>query len=69
MSSRPLLLRQAQHARLTCSSGTHSLRHRWRLHPQRAALVDDTREPALDRTLSETFPCSDPLSSIPNPQL
>lgn len=27
----------------------------------------ETREYSLDRTLSETFPCSDPLSSIPNP--
>lgn len=27
----------------------------------------DLREYALDRTLAETFPCSDPLSSIPNP--
>jgi hypothetical protein len=25
------------------------------------------REDGLDSTLSETFPCSDPLSSIPNP--
>lgn len=25
------------------------------------------REYGLDNTLSETFPCSDPLSSIPNP--
>ena len=25
------------------------------------------REYSLDNTLSETFPCSDPLSSIPNP--
>ena len=25
------------------------------------------REYGLDSTLSETFPCSDPLSSIPNP--
>lgn len=25
------------------------------------------RELSLDKTLEETFPCSDPLSSIPNP--
>jgi hypothetical protein len=25
------------------------------------------REYGLDSTLAETFPCSDPLSSIPNP--
>ena len=27
----------------------------------------DGKEQNLDRTLSETFPCSDPLSSLPNP--
>lgn len=27
----------------------------------------DAKEQSLDRTLSETFPCSDPLSSLPNP--
>lgn len=27
------------------------------------------RELGLDETLSDTFPCSDPLSSIPNPVL
>jgi hypothetical protein len=27
----------------------------------------DGKEQSLGRTLSETFPCSDPLSSIPNP--
>jgi hypothetical protein len=29
--------------------------------------LKEKREYALDNTLSETFPCSDPLSSIPNP--
>jgi len=29
--------------------------------------VEDRREEGLDATLAETFPCSDPLSSIPNP--
>jgi hypothetical protein len=29
--------------------------------------INDGREHGLDATLSETFPCSDPLSSIPNP--
>jgi hypothetical protein len=33
----------------------------------RAKYLDDNREDGLDNTLSETFPCSDPLSSIPNP--
>lgn len=27
------------------------------------------REQGLDSTLAETFPCSDALSSIPNPEL
>lgn len=27
----------------------------------------ERREYALDSTLAETFPCSDPLSSIPDP--
>jgi hypothetical protein len=27
----------------------------------------ERRECGLDNTLSETFPCSDPLSSIPDP--
>ena len=29
--------------------------------------LSERREFGLDETLSETFPCSDPLSSIPNP--
>jgi len=29
--------------------------------------LDDSKECGLDRTLSETFPCSDALSSMPNP--
>jgi hypothetical protein len=29
--------------------------------------LKESKEWSLDRTLSETFPCSDPLSSIPNP--
>jgi|GEM_PF-5398745 len=30
-------------------------------------LLKESKEYGLDRTLSETFPCSDPLSSIPDP--
>ena len=30
-------------------------------------LIVAQRERSLDQTLEETFPCSDPLSSIPNP--
>jgi hypothetical protein len=33
------------------------------------AAETSSRELGLDRTLAETFPCSDPLSSIPNPLL
>jgi hypothetical protein len=29
--------------------------------------LKESKEWSLDKTLSETFPCSDPLSSIPNP--
>jgi len=29
--------------------------------------LKERREHGLDNTLSETFPCSDPLSSIPDP--
>lgn len=41
-------------------------------HPDRRGSGDgqhlsERREFGLDTTLSETFPCSDPLSSIPNP--
>ena len=32
-----------------------------------ALQAEDGKEQNLDRTLSETFPCSDPLSSLPNP--
>jgi DNA-binding NarL/FixJ family response regulator len=34
---------------------------------KRASQTENAREYGLDRTLEETFPCSDPLSSIPNP--
>ena len=30
-------------------------------------MLNEWKEYGLDRTLSETFPCSDPLSSIPDP--
>lgn len=30
--------------------------------------VEKSRSHGLDNTLAETFPCSDPLSSIPNPE-
>ena len=29
----------------------------------------DRREKGLDKTLADSFPCSDPLSSIPNPKV
>jgi len=31
--------------------------------------LSDRRENGLDKTLADSFPCSDPLSSIPNPTL
>lgn len=34
---------------------------------ERDAQTGKSRSHGLDNTLSETFPCSDPLSSIPNP--
>ena len=37
--------------------------------PLPAEDLREGREVGLDNTLSETFPCSDPLSSIPNPTL
>ena len=33
----------------------------------RPRLVGQARDRGLDQTLSDTFPCSDALSSIPNP--
>jgi hypothetical protein len=33
----------------------------------RPRLVEQARDRGLDQTLSDTFPCSDALSSIPNP--
>ena len=38
------------------------------VHPGELLSKDiEWRETGLDETLAETFPCSDPLSSIPNP--
>jgi len=34
---------------------------------RRFAEAERRREQGLDKTLADTFPCSDPLSSIPNP--
>ncbi len=55
--------------RATCSTAKHSARHSGRLHHACIAEDEDGRDHGLDRTLGETFPCSDPLSSIPNPHL
>ncbi len=35
--------------------------------PANVQQLKERREYGLDNTLSQTFPCSDPLSSIPNP--
>jgi hypothetical protein len=45
------------------TEGTQS--HQW--VQGRGSGLKESKEWSLDRTLSETFPCSDPLSSIPNP--
>jgi hypothetical protein len=44
------------------SAGRTSCREKWS-----GSAVVRSREEGLDDTLSETFPCSDPLSSIPDP--
>jgi hypothetical protein len=72
MSARPtFLLQLASHRRPTCSAGIDGIRRLW--HMRHRMLVkakdssEDLRDCGLDRTLADTFPCSDPLSSIPNP--
>ena len=47
-------------------AGGYSVGHS-REVPAGIEALDDAREYGLDSTLAETFPCSDPLSSIPNP--
>lgn len=52
-------------ADLTGATGSHDVRQ-----PARRSWRKDAelrREYGLDSTLAETFPCSDPLSSIPDP--
>jgi hypothetical protein len=63
------LMRPNRDERATCSPPKHSARHLGRLHHACMAEDEDGRDQGLDRTLGETFPCSDPLSSIPNPYL
>ena len=46
--------------------GAHPVGYSKEVHPGIETL-DEARECGLDSTLAETFPCSDPLSSIPNP--
>src|SRR5581483_10614280 len=64
-----VLMRPNRDERATCSTAKHSARHPGRLHHPCIAEDEDGRDHGLDRTLWETFPCSDPLSSIPNPHL
>lgn len=55
----------ATHIRSTGATGSHDVRQ-----PARRSWRKDAelrREYGLDSTLAETFPCSDPLSSIPDP--
>lgn len=65
-----LLRKPREHRQTTCSSGRDSveqlLRDR-RMHNVEHHRGERNRELGLDRTLAETFPCSDPLSSIPDP--
>jgi len=48
--------------------GQEAARHDTRPEFENAEVdAKDRREEGLDATLAETFPCSDPLSSIPDP--
>lgn len=70
MNSKPVCLVQPQDydRQPTCSLGAR-VWHPERIRERWVADVEHGREFGLDSTLEETFPCSDPLSSIPNPQL
>jgi hypothetical protein len=54
--------RQEGAVKTQTSAGRTSCREQWS-----DSAVARSREEGLDDTLSETFPCSDPLSSIPHP--
>jgi hypothetical protein len=66
--SQTLLLHPIRSRQATCSAA-HGARYPRRTHRFDTAENEAGREHGLDRTLGETFPCSDPLSSIPNPHL
>jgi hypothetical protein len=55
------------HEQPSASSEENSSRYSLHVHRGRVVAMEDPREFGLDTTLAETFPCSDPLSSIPNP--
>lgn len=69
MTHRRSTLRLAANLRQggTCISGKRSVPALSRTPHRRTNEVEERREFGLDSTLAETFPCSDPLSSIPNP--
>lgn len=48
-------------------SGNSNLSRRSHEHPHSREEEQRIREAALDETIEETFPASDPLSTIPNP--
>ena len=50
-----------------CETG--SVPHEFRIGNLAMEDCSVPREQGLDDTLADTFPCSDPLSSIPNPNL
>ena len=68
MMQAPISVRE-DHQQTTRSSAIHSVRQSWRTRHEWITQVENSRELGLDSTLEGTFPCSDPLSSIPNPPL
>lgn len=52
---------------IDCKESAADERNADLLRSANALQRDDSKESGLDRTLAETFPCSDALSSIPNP--
>jgi hypothetical protein len=68
-NSKEETLNRASRSSLESSEPMPSLRETYTRREVGAMMqeLEERRESGLDNTLSETFPCSDPLSSIPNP--
>ena len=68
-NSEEKMVNRASHSSLEGSEPMPSIRETYAHQKVGAVLqkLEERREYGLDNTLSETFPCSDPLSSIPNP--